>query len=193
MVALAAIVLSACAVRPSGVLGKRKMQSLLIDLHRTDGMLQVMGYNYGHDAEVEAYYQWVLDKHGVTQAQFDSSLVWYTDHPLLFNRVYPRVMDKLQTEQKMYEEQVEEMSDKRTQVRAAKDAEAWQDWIRENTRPMDISLWKDTFSTEILPPVGQNEPFLQKNDEKTCENEKKAVPLHPLSNKGDAMLLRQRD
>jgi len=187
------LALGSCAFRPNGVLTKRKMQALLIDLHRTDGVLQVIGYNYSHDEDVEAYYKWVLDQHGVTQAQFDSSLVWYTDHPLIFNRVYPKVLDKLQTEQQMYEAESAELLEARAQTRAAKEDGGWQKWIDEHTRPVEISLWEDPNSAENDLSEEQNVPFLKKNDEKTCGNEKKAVPLHPLSNKGDAMLLRQRD
>ena len=73
--------LSSCALRPDEVLSNREMVSLLVDLHCAEGILQVAGYNYGHESDVEQYYQVILDEHGVTQAQFDSSLVWYTEHP----------------------------------------------------------------------------------------------------------------
>jgi hypothetical protein len=44
---------------------------------------------------VAAYYKNVLNKHGITQAQFDSSLVWYTDNPQIFNKIYPKVIERL--------------------------------------------------------------------------------------------------
>lgn len=90
------LLLSSCAIRPSDVLSNRKMEQVLVDLHRADGILQQAGYNYGHDAEVVQYYQVVLERNGITQAQFDSSLVWYTDHPAYFSRVYPHVLRDLQ-------------------------------------------------------------------------------------------------
>lgn len=102
------LLLSSCAIRPDGVLSNRKMEQVLVDLHRADGILQVAGYNYGHDAAVMNYYQAVLARNGVTQAQFDSSLVWYTDHPAYFSRVYPRVMRDLQ---RIYEEEQRRYSD----------------------------------------------------------------------------------
>ena len=67
--------------RPRGVISDAKMRDVLYDLHRADGVIQVAGYNYSHDQEVAGYYKNVLDKHGITQAEFDSSLVWYTDNP----------------------------------------------------------------------------------------------------------------
>jgi hypothetical protein len=63
-----------------------------------DGAMQVAGYNYGHNEELASYYQSVLNKHGVTQAQFDSSLVWYTDNPQIFNKIYPNVIERLQAD-----------------------------------------------------------------------------------------------
>ena len=82
--------------RPRGILSNKEMRDVLYDLHRVDGALQTAGYNYGHTQEVAAYYKSVLDKHGVTQAQFDSSLVWFTDNPQIFNKIYPKVIDRLQ-------------------------------------------------------------------------------------------------
>jgi hypothetical protein len=85
----------AVGCRPKGVLSNKKMRDVLYDLHRADAAIQVAGYNYAHDQEVAAYYKNVLDKHGITQAEFDSSLVWYTDNPQIFNKIYPKVIERL--------------------------------------------------------------------------------------------------
>ena len=95
---LALVLSSSCTIRPKGIMSSRKMERVLLDLHKTDGAMQVAGLSYGHDPELSAYYLGVLDKHGVTQAQFDSSLVWYTDHPQLFDKIYPRVIARLEKE-----------------------------------------------------------------------------------------------
>ena len=92
------ILLAVVGCRPRGVLSNSEMRDVLYDLHRVDGALQVAGYNYGHSQELAAYYKSVLDKHGITQAQFDSSLVWFTDNPQIFNKIYPRVIDRLQAD-----------------------------------------------------------------------------------------------
>ena len=187
------LVLSSCVIRPDGVLSKRKMQAVLYDLHKAEGLMQTVGYNYGHEYESAVYYQSALAKHGVTQAQFDSSLVWYTDHPLLFNRVYPKVLERLKAESEMYDQQSLDVIDKRAARREAWQKINWEEWIKQHCAPLEISLWKDTFSTDFTPPLMEKVTFFEKNDEKTCENEKKVVPLQPISNKGDAMLLHKRD
>lgn len=84
--------------RPRGVISDAKMRDVLYDLHRADGAIQVAGYNYSHDQEVAGYYKNVLDKHGITQAEFDSSLVWYTDNPQIFNKIYPKVVERLEAD-----------------------------------------------------------------------------------------------
>lgn len=98
MVLLGLLVAAGTGCRPRGVLSSAKMRDVLYDLHRADGALQVMGYNYSHDTELAACYQSVLDKHEVTQAEFDSSVVWYTDNPQIFNKIYPRVISRLEAD-----------------------------------------------------------------------------------------------
>ncbi len=83
--------------RPKGILHSWEMRDLLIELHQTDALLQAKGLT--NNQEVKAiYYSQVLDKHGLTQSQFDSCLVWYTAHPQLFDKIYPKVVAKLQAE-----------------------------------------------------------------------------------------------
>ena len=74
------------------------MRNVLYDLHRADGAIQTAGYNYSHDQEVAGYYKNILDKHGITQAQFDTSLVWYTNNPQIFNKIYPKVVARLEAD-----------------------------------------------------------------------------------------------
>ncbi len=90
--------LTACTIRPDDVLSAGKMEDVLYDLHRADGIMYVQGYEYGHYDRKGKYYQTVLTKHGITQAQFDSSLVWYTDHPKRFDKIYPKVIERLTAE-----------------------------------------------------------------------------------------------
>ena len=90
--------------RPRGILSNREMRDVLYELHRADGAIQVAGYNYSHDQELAGYYKNVLDKHGITQAEFDSSLVWFTDNPQIFNKIYPKVIERLEADFKVEEQ-----------------------------------------------------------------------------------------
>ena len=78
------------------------MRAVLIDLHKTDALLQVSGLSHGHNEAEDLYYAMVLEQHGITQAQFDSSLVWYTAHPQLFDKIYPKVLAQLSQEREAF-------------------------------------------------------------------------------------------
>ncbi len=84
--------------RPKGILSSSQMEDALVMLHRTEGVIHAMDYNYGHDPEVVRIYSAALEQMGLTQAQVDSSLIWYTDHPQIFNKIYPRVTKRLEAE-----------------------------------------------------------------------------------------------
>lgn len=94
------VLFSGC--RPKGILHSRELRAVLVDLHKTDAMLQVAGLQYGHEEARQIYYAQVLEKHGITQAQFDSTLVWYTAHPQLFDKIYPKVLADLEAEETQF-------------------------------------------------------------------------------------------
>ena len=84
------------ACRPKGVLSVQEMEDLLYELHLTDGVIDQAGLVYGHDEEQRAYYAVTMQKMGITQEEFDSSIVWYTHHPQTFNKIYPKGMKRLE-------------------------------------------------------------------------------------------------
>ena len=88
--------------RPRGILHSWEMREVMVDLHKTDALIQLSGLQYGHSEECAIYYAQVLEKHGITQAQFDSSLVWYTAHPKLFDKIYPKVLTQLKEEEEQF-------------------------------------------------------------------------------------------
>ena len=99
---LLSFVLCLTGCRPKGILHSGQMREILADLHKTDGLMQVQGLNFGHDEVRNIYYAQVLEKHGITQAQFDSSIVWYTAHPVLFDKIYPKVQADLKAEHEAF-------------------------------------------------------------------------------------------
>ena len=88
--------------RPKGVLSSREMRDVMVDLHKTDAMLQMSGLRFDENEKRTKYYAAVMDAHGTTQAQFDSSLVWYTAHPQFFNKIYPKVLKKLSEQEEAF-------------------------------------------------------------------------------------------
>ena len=83
---------TACTNRPKDVLGHNKMVSVLTDLHKLDGILAAEGMVA---EENPLYYEYVLEKHQINQAVFDSSLVWYARNPKRFEKVYVNVVENI--------------------------------------------------------------------------------------------------
>ena len=109
-IGLLLVVLSSCTVRPRSVLSPKAMTDVLYDLHSAEGVLQAAGYNMGKDEELNAYYETILMNHHITQAQFDSSLVWYTDNPKQFCIVYGKVVQRLKEDRDAALEESAEIS-----------------------------------------------------------------------------------
>lgn len=149
--------------RPRNVLSSREMRELLYDLHRVDGAMQILGYNYGHDQELSAYYKAVLDKHGITQAQFDSSLVWYTDNPQIFNKIYPVVLERLQAdldyEEALRDERLENIRREKGLVDQAID----DDKDIPSLRPMDDVQQEYMYGIENPWKIWEPKEFCEKN------------------------------
>lgn len=99
---VSAVLVSLVGCRPKGVLSNQEMEDLLYELHMTDGVIDQAGMVYGHDEEQRAYYAVTMQKLGITQEEFDSSIVWYTHHPQTFNKIYPKVMKRLEDKKAEY-------------------------------------------------------------------------------------------
>ena len=156
------VLLAIVGCRPRNILSNREMRDVLYDLHRADGAIQVAGYNYSHDQEVAGYYNAILEKHGITQAQFDSSLVWFTDNPQIFNKIYPRVIARLEAD---YEAEKEVRAADRQKLQAAKRVEkGLGDEVPErDLRPMDdiVKEWQNGYENPWKE--WKNEEFCEKN------------------------------
>lgn len=84
----------ACGNRPDGVLNQRDMKDFLADLHLLDAVLDEKPL--ANERERAYYYNALLLKHSITKAEFDSSLVYYTKNPKLFERIYSGVVKDLE-------------------------------------------------------------------------------------------------
>ena len=93
---LVVILLAACKVgKPSGILSEGKMEKILYQYHLAIAMAKD-----GDSAEIKgrAYVRACLRDNGVSEAEFDSSLVWYYQHMEVLQKVYKRISDRLHAE-----------------------------------------------------------------------------------------------
>lgn len=80
---------------PSDVLTSGEMEDILYDYHLTQAAVEAERLS---SSDMYAYRLAVLRKHGVTQARFDSSMVYYTRHTELLQKVYENLYDRLNRE-----------------------------------------------------------------------------------------------
>ena len=82
---------------PSEVIQPGDMEDILYDYHVSQAMARNEGdYNYNRNF----FFQSVLKKYGVTEAEFDSSLVYYFSHVRRLQEIYENVNERLNDEAK---------------------------------------------------------------------------------------------
>lgn len=92
-----ALLLMACSPsRPRGILSKQKMTDVLVDFHLAQGMAEAQGNN----SEVTRYkfIQAVFKKHRITEAVFDSSMIYYSGRAEEFTHIYDNVVTRVQAQ-----------------------------------------------------------------------------------------------
>lgn len=108
-------VVASCIDRPEIVLDEPQLVDVLVDVHRAEGLLEMQQMHGSSMDENERYQREViaavLQKHGVTRAQYDSSLMWYAQHLKLLTRVYGHVDERLREEHEMWSLQATEQRD----------------------------------------------------------------------------------
>jgi hypothetical protein len=81
---------------PSQYIQPGDMEDLLYDYHIAQAIANEDSKNEGsRDYDKTLYFAAVLEKHGVTKAEFDSSLVYYYTRADRFNEIYKNVADRL--------------------------------------------------------------------------------------------------
>lgn len=89
-----------CSKTPDNVIDESDMADLLVDIHKGEAYVQSHSSEYYNDSLKKAFKQSIFQEHGVTQAQFDSSLVWYGKHIDVYVKVYDNVIKKLEHQNK---------------------------------------------------------------------------------------------
>ena len=99
-VAVCMAMLSSCKPRvPSRYIQPDDMEDLLHDLHIAQAMANEAAHKEGSlGYQQNLYFAAVLEKHGVTKAEFDSSLTYYYVRADRFSDMYKHVVDRLSNE-----------------------------------------------------------------------------------------------
>lgn len=92
------LLLGSCNDRAEGVLSEKQMVDLLIDIHKSEAVMALNYNRYPNDKSRQGVREAVYMRHNTTQAQFDTSLVWYGNHIDDYMKIYEQVIERLNTE-----------------------------------------------------------------------------------------------
>lgn len=92
--------LFACQVkRPETVLSDKQMEDVLYDYHIAKALGEALSYNENYKRVL--YVESVYKKYGITEAQFDSSMVWYARNPEVLSKIYENINARLKAEKQL--------------------------------------------------------------------------------------------
>ena len=120
---------------PSDIIQPSEMESLLYDYH----LATTMGNDlpYGETYKKEAYLDYVFDKHHVTEAEFDSSMVWYTRHTYHLVTIYENVQKRFEEDEKHLRMRMSKVSGQVAVSLSGDSVDVWQDqpicWLSSGT------------------------------------------------------------
>ena len=125
-IVIAVGLLSACGKKiPDDIIQPDAMESLLYDYHLASTMSTSLPYNENY--KKEAYFDYVFKKHNVTEAEFDSSMVWYTRHAEELATIYKNLKERLEREEKQMKEQVAKRDNQIDVSMSGDTVDVWQD------------------------------------------------------------------
>lgn len=87
--------LLSCDRTPSGVMSVNKMADLIVDLQLAEAYIDNHAGEYSSDSSKLVLKQSVFKKHGITQEDYDSSLVWYSHNMEDYVKAHNKAIGKL--------------------------------------------------------------------------------------------------
>lgn len=87
------ILFISCEDRPKNVLSRSEMENVLYDYHMMQGIInQLPGEERTEKAQ--DYINAVFEKHGITEAQFDTSIIYYNRHAEDLHKIYKNLKER---------------------------------------------------------------------------------------------------
>lgn len=97
IVLLSFVLFSCKPSSPRGILSESKMEEVLYDYHLAQGMAE-REYDGDVDKLRYQYVEAVFKKHHITEAEFDSSMIWYAAHSAKLQTIYVNICQRYETE-----------------------------------------------------------------------------------------------
>ncbi len=133
---------------PDDIIQPEDMENLLYDYHLASTMTNSLSYTENY--KKKAYYEYVFRKHNVTEAEFDSSMVWYTRHNDELAAIYERLQKRFEEAENYMKVQVAKRDNQIDVSLSGDTVDIWQDrtlyWLTTSplTNKLTFGLKADT-------------------------------------------------
>lgn len=110
---------------PKDIIQPQAMEDLLYDYHLATTLSADLPYNENY--KKEAYLAYVFKKHHVTEAEFDSSMVWYSRHSDEMSNIYQNLQKRMEDVSDRLKKQVARHSGEMSVSLSGDTVDLWQD------------------------------------------------------------------
>ena len=96
--AIIILALTACKRSKPGkdIIPSENLVPVLVDMHLLNSIQTSHAYRtLSREVDSIDTHGYIFDKHGITRVEFDSSIAWYSRHPVLFTEIYDDVVMQL--------------------------------------------------------------------------------------------------
>ena len=93
---LLVMLLASCDKTPQGVMSLNSMADLIVDLQLAEAYIESHYDEFADDSSKLVLKQSIFKKHGITQQDYDSSMVWYAHNMEDYTKAYDKAVGKLQ-------------------------------------------------------------------------------------------------
>ena len=95
---LLSVLTVSCKRNPSWVIDRDDMENLLFDVYLSEALCRNSYPGYYTPEKKEALYNSVMEKHGITSRQLDTSLYWYGQNYDIYSKICEKVTERLKKE-----------------------------------------------------------------------------------------------
>lgn len=133
---------------PKDIIQPQAMEDLLYDYHLATTLSNDLPYNENY--KKEAYLAYVFKKHHVTEAEFDSSMVWYSRHSDEMTTIYENLQKRMETTAEQMKKQTVRHTGEFAMSLSGDTVDLWQDrtvyWLTpfELTNKLAFEIKADT-------------------------------------------------
>jgi hypothetical protein len=91
--------LSACSKKevsiPSDIIPKDSMVYIMMDIHLAEAAVKTAAADTNYKQNIKSYYDLIYKKYNTNDSNFNASLKFYTDNPVLLEQIYQKIAEEM--------------------------------------------------------------------------------------------------